>query len=634
VTPEPPLIQCRGLRKQYGGSQQTTALREANIDVAQGDFVAIMGPSGAGKSTLLNVLGLLDQASGGTYLIDGRNARDLPERIHDRMRASMFSFVFQAAHVMPYASVEVNAALGLSIQSLPRTERAQRVQEALAQVGLSHRLGALARELSGGERQRLAIARAIATRPRILFADEPTGNLDAANTNAIMDLLAQLNREGMTIILITHDADVARRAKRVTNLYDGRINATLVSGGALASTPASAPTSTRSGRARFVVERVADALNVLTSRPARTLALVSAFLLGSAGLVAATGIGTSAAQQVSDRLTASALDQVYVSNSTQLTAAELAGRKRGLAAIDGVVRVGLRVNIEAVDANVSNLPASVPGSTNQDFTGQAFGADTDLLTIYAAKTTPPSAASLLDDADVGNVILLGIEAAEALGVTNASQQIWVRGHPFTVVGIITSADRGDFLTNSVVLPASSLPSTPSEFTVQTTPGLPAAIAEAIPPTLNPGNPGEVSVSTVADLRNLRIGVSSDLSTLVGAVSVLLLAMAVLSASTSMFLSVQARAQEIALRRALGLSRRGAVSIFMIEGTIVGAAGGLAGVAIGLVVIVSVAANQEWSAVIPINSLYSGILAGIIGGAIAAVAPSLRASRIEPAEAIR
>jgi ABC-type lipoprotein export system ATPase subunit len=191
--------------------------------MSAGEYCAITGPSGSGKSTLLNLLGLLDRPTDGSYEVSGQDVTSLRAGDVDRLRARVFGFVFQSAHMINRWSVAANVSLGLRAQHFPRRQRPAAVQEALELVGLTHRAQARAVDLSGGERQRAAIARAVCTRPAVLLADEPTGNLDSRNAEGVLDLFDRIHSEGVTVIVITHDESVAARAGRRITVHDGEV---------------------------------------------------------------------------------------------------------------------------------------------------------------------------------------------------------------------------------------------------------------------------------------------------------------------------------------------------------------------------------------------------------------------------
>ena len=205
------------------GEEKVHALNGIDLEIAKGDYVAIMGPSGSGKSTLMYLIGCLDTPSGGDYWLNNRQVRDLSDDELARVRNLEVGFVFQSFHLLPRYNALENVQLPLVYSNVPREERIQRAKEALAQVDLTERASHRPNELSGGQRQRVAVARALIGRPSILLADEPTGNLDSATGKDIMSLFAKLHQAGNTIILVTHDSEVAGHAKRIIRLRDGKI---------------------------------------------------------------------------------------------------------------------------------------------------------------------------------------------------------------------------------------------------------------------------------------------------------------------------------------------------------------------------------------------------------------------------
>ena len=207
------------------GRVQVHALEGASLQVAEGEFVAIIGPSGSGKSTLMNILGCLDRPTSGQYILDGVPVEELDDDGLAEVRSRMIGFVFQNFNLLPRTSALENVAMPLLYQGVPKKERLARAQAALERVGLGDRLDHEPTELSGGQQQRVAIARALVTEPRLILADEPTGNLDSQTGEEVLQLFHDLNDAGATIVLITHDSDVAVRATRQVHVRDGRIAA-------------------------------------------------------------------------------------------------------------------------------------------------------------------------------------------------------------------------------------------------------------------------------------------------------------------------------------------------------------------------------------------------------------------------
>ena len=217
-------LRCEGLEKSYaGGLSGWPALRGLSFEIRDGEFVAVTGPSGCGKSTLLNILGLLDEPSGGRYELAGRDVRSMSDAERSAARRGKLGFVFQSFHLLNRLSALENVCLPMLYAGMDAKPMRARAAELLARVGLKGKEGKIPLELSGGERQRVAVARALANGPSLILADEPTGNLDSASTREIMDLLFELNASGITVVMVTHDRELAARAGRNLRMRDGRL---------------------------------------------------------------------------------------------------------------------------------------------------------------------------------------------------------------------------------------------------------------------------------------------------------------------------------------------------------------------------------------------------------------------------
>ena len=218
------MIKLQNIKKVFRTEEvETWALRDVNLEVKAGEFVAIMGPSGCGKSTLLNILGLLDNPTEGTYTLDGKDVSTLKENDRTDLRKGVIGFVFQSFNLIDELNVYENIELPLLYMGTPAKERKERIEAVMDRMAISHRRKHFPNQLSGGQQQRVAIARAVLPNPKIILADEPTGNLDSKNGKEVMNLLSKFHREGATIIMVTHSQHDASYADRIINLYDGEI---------------------------------------------------------------------------------------------------------------------------------------------------------------------------------------------------------------------------------------------------------------------------------------------------------------------------------------------------------------------------------------------------------------------------
>ena len=584
-----PILELVGISKTYTRAD-TPVLQNLDLRVYPGDMLAIIGPSGSGKSTLLNVLGLLDTPTHGSYFLRGRDITHAPTRDLDILRSRHLGFVFQDAHLLPHESVIRNVALPLRVQGVGLHEQLRISEETLTQLGLEHRLMYSGGALSGGERQRVAIARALSTHPDILLADEPTGNLDRVTTERVMQDFKRLNAAGTTIVLITHDEDVARQASRCLRMVDGHLEEVHFKDAESSTAPQhnmserqqkKQPLERSGVRAWF--SSVWDAAAAMTTRLGRSALLCTAYALAVTGLVASSGLLNSTAHQVSERLEAAALDEVRLSPVSQDFSSEEAGEvSQKLTAINGVTAVGYQDR--------------------------------------------PSA-------------LVGKHAAEQLGISGsgAGSIVTLKGREYSVVGIIEEAPRDALLLNAVVLDmksASSYPQNEHLFLMRTKPGYPAPVSEVAPLSVDAAHPENYKVQTVTDLRSLHRGVSNDIATLSLVSSWGILLLAALSAGTTLYLSVQTRRGEIALRRAVGASKAAVRRMFLLEGLFIGLAGGILGITLGTLLTLLICQLNGWKPILEATPLFLGLGAGGISGLVSAMVPAIVASRAQPADAIR
>lgn len=650
--PGSPLLSLREVSRRYPGNDAPT-IDGISLEIHPGEFVAIVGPSGSGKSTLLNILGLLDTPTGGEYQVLGLNTGSMNEKELNHLRSAAFGFIFQSSHVLGDESVLSNTAMGLRVQRVPIRERVRLAAEALTQLGLEAKTTARAKLLSGGERQRVAIARAIATSPALILADEPTGNLDSENSQKVVEHLRSLHRAGATVVIITHDMDVAAAATRRISVLDGRIvqDATTLDRPP-APAPQRAPLATfkqKSGRLGpwgSLVDDVLAAVSALSTRGVHTLLLMVAFALGIGGLVTSAGLSETASAQISNRLTAAALDEVRVDLDNPATLLNTAGEQLSLDlqkinSLPHVAGAGFLATVDPAGTWISRLHPT--GQEPRQAIGLA-SASASLMNLATTQVTPAASSQLLENPSMGPVALVSKNAATALGLPvqdgmtlSPGYAIWIDGVRVPVVGTFDVNDRFQQLENSVVVSPGVIASNADvqlSLIIRTEMGFPAAVARAVPITLNPASPGSIKTRTVADLDTLRYGVSNDLGIFVGILSSVLLALTAASAATVMYLTVQSRTSEIALLRAIGASRGFIGRLFIIEGILISSMGGAIGVALGIAGTLLGAAAQGWTPVLASSLPLIGLGAAICAGLLSSLYPAWVASRQNPATAIR
>ena len=704
-----PAIEMRGITRIFEGSDRPV-LDRLDLVVERGEFLAIIGPSGSGKSTLLNAIGLLDTPTSGTYSLFGKNTEGLSDRERDEMRRDHLGFIFQSSNMLLDETSTTNASMGLRVQGVPYSERLQRTEETLEFLGLSDRASIRTRYLSGGEKQRCAIARALATRPPLILADEPTGNLDSHNSAKVIEILQRINATGCTVLVITHDPEVAAAARRVIRIEDGRLHeqsradsatvpaAEVVSAATDTPTeaPVGAPATFAPGekpathrRGSFLTDDSIEAISALTSRPLRTLLLGLSFALGVGGLISASGMSESASYQVNQRLLGSEQSTLYISdrdNDQNMLGTYRQGESAQnvadrISALDYVKNAGFVSSVAPADVRITRFspyedePKTAIGLSSTSKTRlEQIGARMNPETLRALEQmnstlTQQNVADRERSEQLSGAIV-SVSAARALGILpedkaadNATTEprpgelpvvdygiklgglpqvapgvsIWVDGQLMPVVGLFDPGNSGYEFRNTVIVSPGTLQRTGRgqvTYIAETERGYGKAVAKAIPLTLKPAEPSQINVETPSDLQSLRASIASDLGLYVGVLSGILLVLASLSAATAMYLSVQSRTAEIALRRAIGSSKWLIARIFLMEGVMLGVLGGSIGACSGMIATIILSLVQGWQAVLSPGFVVLGVGVGALTGLVSSAYPAWVASRKSPADAMR
>lgn len=700
-----PAIEMHGITRVFEGSERAV-LDRLDLVVERGEFLAIIGPSGSGKSTLLNAIGLLDTPTSGTYSLFGKNTEGLSDRERDEMRRDHLGFIFQSSNMLLDETSTTNASMGLRVQGIPYSERLQRTEETLEFLGLSDRASIRTRYLSGGEKQRCAIARALATRPPLILADEPTGNLDSHNSAKVIEILQRINATGCTVLVITHDPEVAAAARRVIRIEDGRLHeqsradlATVPVAEVVPvaqDSPVDASASLAPGekpathrRGSFLTDDSIEAISALTSRPLRTLLLGLSFALGVGGLISASGMSESASYQVNQRLLGSEQSTLYISdrdNDQNMLGTYRQGESAQnvadrISALDYVKNTGFVSSVAPADVRITRFspyedePKTAIGLSSTSKTRlEQIGARMNPETLRALEQmnstlTQQNVADRERSEQLSGAIV-SVSAARALGILpedkaadNATTEprpgelpavdygiklgglpqvapgvsIWVDGQLMPVVGLFDPGNSGYEFRNTVIVSPGTLQRTGRgqvTYIAETERGYGKAVAKAIPLTLKPAEPSQINVETPSDLQSLRASIASDLGLYVGVLSGILLVLASLSAATAMYLSVQSRTAEIALRRAIGSSKWLIARIFLMEGVMLGVLGGSIGACSGMIATIILSLVQGWQAVLSPGFVVLGVGVGALTGLVSSAYPAWVASRKSPADAMR
>ena len=634
------VLDLRKVCKQFGTEPAVHALVDVDLVVRRGEWLSITGPSGSGKSTLLNVLGCLDRPTSGRYLLDGIETSTLSEDERAGLRSRRIGFIFQSFHLLPYRTVLENVMLAEVYRQHSGNGRRERAMEEIRRVGLAHRADFLPSKLSGGECQRVAIARALMGSPSLLLCDEPTGNLDSKNTESILDFFTGLNKEGMTIVIVTHDENVARRGSRRVTMKDGHL---LGGGESKLSTPSKAGIAASGITTRdLITEAIAGAI----ARPVRMALTVLGIVVGMSALVATVGLTRTAGNRIISQFDQLAATELFISARPGGATGTVDPRAipwdapDRLARLNGVAAAGLLSDVNVHDMLISASPVVDP--SNQTAIKLAVrAASPDLLRAVRGELASGRFLDSGHSTRGDRVAVLGPDAARRLGIGGVERlpAIYVGDHLYLVIGILRDVVRKPELLGSVIIPEGTARRYFSLFgpglvVVETKIGAASLIALQARSALRPDDPRALRVQLPQEPRRVRDDVQTDLNVMFLLLGGLSLVVGALGIANITLVGVMERTPEIGLRRAIGATRRHIATQFLIESASMGIIGGLLGSSIGVLIVVGVSAYQVWT---PVLDPLAPLLAPVVGGGIgllSGVYPAMRAAALEPAEAFR
>lgn len=625
-----PLIELSNLSKYYSSpAGDVPALDSVSLSVWEGEFLAIVGPSGGGKSTLLSMIGLLDQPTSGSYLVQGHSVDELDSKEQTRLRSRLFGFVFQSFHLLDKRAAADSAELALQYQGVSVADRAPRASAALTRLGLEGRGASIAATLSGGQRQRVAIARALATGNPIILADEPTGNLDSASGEEVLESLAELNASGATVIVVTHSPDVAARASRVIRLVDGRI----VSDDEMKSRRQPGAGVTLREIVESAPQRASlrdlwrDVWRSLLSRPGETIALVTAVAIAIGMMIVTLGLGSSAGVQVSSAFDARANREVSVtwSIAPELRPPELAAE--AASQISGVSAVTAMVELGQASVGVTGTTLS---ATRHLIYGSLVPLDAEI------EWRPNHDSSLIGPKQV--VIGRALAKQVHLSSLSSSPTIVIDEERYDVVGILIESRRFPSLPGAILTSPAGVEErierSEATLAVRADQGAAQQVGAQIAVAIDPFHPEKYLVSTPVDPLSLRQEIEGGVQTALAAFTVLAIVVACATLSNAISTSVQARRGEFGLRRAVGAQPIQLASFVSLESASVGLLGGFLGLTVGQLALLTFATTQRWLPVLDWTLIPIAVFAGILLAVLSSILGAFRAARISPAEALR
>jgi macrolide transport system ATP-binding/permease protein len=644
--PNSNILELHKIGRQFGIEPAVHALVDIDLFLEYGEWLAITGPSGAGKSTLLNILGCLDRPTSGEYLFEGINTAELSDNERAGLRSQRIGFVFQEYYLLPHRTVLENVMLPEVYREQDHHGRRERALAALERVGLGHRVNFMPTKLSGGEKQRVAIARALIGSPSLLLCDEPTGNLDSKSGAEILNLFKKLNKQGLTLIIVTHDENVAKRARRRVHIIDGSMTEIpsgkkekKFSGGSLGKGMGVVTPSGITLR-----DLLNEALAGIFARPGRMALTILGIVIGLAALVATLGLSRTASNRIISQFDELAATEITITGKSGFTGTDPRAipwdAPERLLRMNGVSAAGILSDVEIGETLVSATPVKDPRSqTAFHLSVQAASPglfETVRADLYTGRFPDQGHSDRMD-----RVAVLGANAAERLGIGSVEQYpaITIGDYIYLVIGIVNDVARQPDLLGAVMIPEGAARHDfgligPEKVIVETRIGATSLIAQQAPLALRPDDPAALKIEFLPEPQRVRDAVQTDLNILFLLLGGLSLVVGAIGIGNITLVSVLERTGEIGLRRAIGATRGHIAAHFLLESTSLGIIGGIIGSCLGILVVMAVSAYQVWT---PVLDPLAPILAPLVGGLIGLVSgayPAMRAAYLEPVEAFR